>query len=57
MNVTVEVRNEARALVDRLRKQARCVYIAVEREVADDLADELHRAANMIETYVVRATL
>jgi len=36
-------------LVERLRKQARCVYLAVEDEPAADLSDGLGKAADRIE--------
>ena len=35
--------------VEELRKAAKCVYIITEENVAKDLADKLHGAANMIE--------
>lgn len=34
----------ADTLVDRLRKQATCVYLATEKSVADDLSDGLTKA-------------
>jgi hypothetical protein len=36
-------------LVNRLRKQAACVYLAAEETVADDLSDGLKKAADEIE--------
>lgn len=36
-------------LVERLRKAATCVYIAVEKDVADDLSDMLRKAADEID--------
>jgi hypothetical protein len=36
-------------LIDRLRKRAKCVYLATERSVADDLSSILKEAANALE--------
>ena len=35
-------------LIKRLRKQATCVYIAVEKDVADDISDGLTEAADAL---------
>jgi uncharacterized membrane protein len=40
---------EYEGLVERLRKMARCIYIAVEPTVADDIAYGLNQAADAIE--------
>lgn len=37
-------------LIERLRKMARCIYIAVEATVADDVSDGLTKAADTIES-------
>jgi hypothetical protein len=37
-------------LVERLRKASTCVYIAVDKHVADDLSDMLRKAADEIAT-------
>jgi hypothetical protein len=36
-------------LCERLRKQAKCIYIAVEESVADDIADAENKAADRLE--------
>ena len=36
-------------LTELMRKQSRCIFIAVEESVAKDIADCLHRAANKID--------
>lgn len=36
-------------LTDRLRKQAKCIYIAVEETVANDISDGLTQAADTID--------
>lgn len=40
------------ALVERLRRMAKCIYIAVEPSVADDIADGLNKSAALIEQLV-----
>lgn len=37
------------SLVERLRKQASAIYIAAEKECADDVSDALRKAADEIE--------
>jgi uncharacterized protein (DUF885 family) len=41
-------------LIERLRKMAVCIYIAVEAEVAKDIADGLEKAAAALETLSAR---
>ena len=38
------------SLIARLRKQAKCIYIAVEQTVADDIADAENKAADALES-------
>jgi hypothetical protein len=40
---------EDEELCERLRKQAKCIYIAVEESVADDIADAENKAADRLE--------
>lgn len=35
--------------IDDLRQAAKCVYLKVDKEVADDISDKLLRAASIIE--------
>lgn len=43
------------ANVDDLRKAAKCVFLATDKAVAQDLADKLNGAANMIDEMSARA--